>query len=105
MEILIEICEKLNAWLASNGFPERVSVLRKPDPSYLLELDALFAQLEERAAVKIVTGKGHRKHPLQKLHDDFAQVSVRLLRYAVYEDPLTDATAFQKRIRMRPSCT
>lgn len=55
---LIEICEKLNAWLASNGFPERVSVLRKPDPSYLLELDALFAQLEERAAVKIVTEKG-----------------------------------------------
>ena len=93
---LIEICEKLNAWLASNGFPERVSVLRKPDPSYLLELDALFAQLEERAAVKIVTGKGHRKHPLQKLHDDFAQVSVRLLRYAVYEDLADGRNSFSK---------
>ncbi len=82
---LIEICEKLNALLASNDMSERVSFLRKPDQSYLLEIYALFAQLEERAAIKIVTGKGHRKHPLQKLHDDFAQVSVRLLRYAVYE--------------------
>lgn len=93
---LIQLCEKLNGWLKSNKRKERITILRKPDPTYLLELDALLSRIEKEMHMQITVGKGHKKHPLQRLHDQFAGIAVRLFRYIVYEDLADGRNSFSK---------
>lgn len=93
---LIGLIEKLNGWLKSNNSAYRVSILKKPEPEFLLYLDAFFVCLEDEFEVKIAVGRGHRKHPLQRLHDRFTDLAVRLFRYAVYEDLADGRNSFSK---------
>ncbi len=95
-EKLIRLIEKLNGWLKNNKAPYRVSTLKEPKPEFLLYLDAFFAQLEEDFNIPIVTGRGHRKHPLQRLHDQFVDIAVRLFRYVIYDELADGRNSFSK---------
>ncbi len=95
-EKLIRLIEKLNGWLKNNKAPYRVSTLKEPKPEFLLYLDAFFAQLEEDFNIPMVTGRGHRKHPLQRLHDQFVDIAVRLFRYVIYDELADGRNSFSK---------
>ena len=95
-EKLIHLIEKLNGWLKNNHVSYRVTTLKKPDPQFLFYLDSFFVKLEDQFDVPIVTGRGHRKHPLQRLHDQFGDIAVRLFKYAVYEELAKGRNSFSK---------
>ena len=93
---IIELTRKINGWLISHGDSHRISILAQPNPEWLFETEAFLVSLEEKYQVRIVTGKGKRKHQLQRFHDKFAELGMKLFKYHVYEELADGRNSFSK---------
>lgn len=93
---LIELVEKLNGWLKNHNEDIRISILKKPDPDYLLYIDSCFGELEKKYNVELVYGRGKRKHELQRMHDKFVDCAKKIIYYAVCKDLADGRNSFSK---------
>lgn len=93
---LIGLIEKINRWLITHHDTRRISTLAKPTPDWLFQVENLLVTLEKEYHIQIVGGKGKRKHPLQRFHDQFCDLGVKLFKYFYYEDLADGRNSFSK---------
>lgn len=93
---LLQLIDRINGWLKAQNDPCRIARLKKPDLEFLFSTDEFLQSLEERYQVVRVSGKGHRKHPLQRFRDTFVGLSIRLFKYMIHDDLSDGRNSFSK---------
>lgn len=91
-----KMLESLNRYFKREGIGFRYSILRQPDISYMIEILMRLEEYMGHKGIKMVHGKGCRKHELQKIYEEMRNCTVRLAKYTYYFDVLGDRNSFSK---------
>lgn len=87
---------ELNKYLEENNIPVRFSVLKAPDMNYAITVCRELEKILEGQKIEIVSGKGCRKHKLQKYLEEFKEIRDRLIKYTKQFDLFGDRNSYSK---------
>lgn len=87
---------RLNKYLKENEMNVVFSILKETNLEYLLEIVRQLKKLILKNSIEIKSGKGSRKHPLQKFYEEFDEYTASLLKYTIHLDLLGDRNSFSK---------
>lgn len=96
---MMELLKQFKKWLTAHGYGERsaaISILQEPDMDHLMTLDQVFIDTAEDEKIVYVAGRGHRKSELQRMHDQFRELSVKLQKYEAYTETAGGRNSFSK---------
>lgn len=94
-----EVMERLaedNRRFEKENIPIRFSVLKEIEIGYLIKINDTFEELMKERNIKIVHGKGRRKHWLQREMEYYRDASMRMWKYQMHFDIADGRNSFSK---------
>lgn len=87
---------QLNKYFERENIPVRFSVLKEFSFEYLVDITDKIQMIMNQRNIETVSGKGHRRHILQKYKDGFESDANLILKYAKYYDIANGRNSFSK---------
>ena len=95
MKAMEEIAS-LNKTLNKEGIELRYSTLKEISLDYLMEICEKIEELMKLRKIEFVTGKGKKKHQLQRHYDHFKEYAIKMWKYAMHLEICGDRNSFSK---------
>lgn len=92
-----EEIKELNIYFKEESIDKDFSLLKPMDVMYLYcEIMEFLKELIDDKKIKIVYGKGRKKHRLQKFYEKFGEYAKRMFTYQMHEDIAGERNSFSK---------
>lgn len=92
----INLIMRFNKYFKNNGIDVYYSLLKEPNIAYLLEIAEKVETYMKSNSIEFVHGKGKRKSEIQKLYDEMKALAVKLYKYTIHFDILSERNSFSK---------
>lgn len=92
----MEEIKSLNRTLETLDIPIRFSIIKEISIDYLIEITDKLEEIMNMKQIDFVSGKGKRKHSLQRHYDLFKENAMKMWKYAMHLDICSERNSFSK---------
>lgn len=85
-----------NIYCKNESIPVQLSVLKEFSFEYICEITKTIEKIMNQKNIELKSGKGQRKHPLQRFKEEFEEDAEKILKYAVYYTIADGRNSFSK---------
>ena len=93
---IMDRIKSFNRYCEKESIPVRFSVLREFNFEYMDKIVETVESIMNERKIQEVSGKGHKKHPLQRFRDGFVEDADKILKYATYYAIADGRNSFSK---------
>ena len=93
---LDDLIKELIAYFNERNIVHHLSILRKYDLAYMMEIADFIRQYVNDNKVVFVYGKGSKKSLIQKMYESIRDLAISIWKYEIHFDILEDRNSFSK---------
>lgn len=93
---IMERIKSFNRYCGKESIPVRLSLLKEFNYEYMEKIIETVESIMNKQKIQEASGKGHRKHPMQRFRDGFVEDAQKILKYAVYYTIADGRNSFSK---------